>query len=210
MALFCCRYPWCVILTISGGRPSRGFSCHSRNIYISKDENRGEGSYSLANGRKCGHSGGWSVEGLYCKRSIQCLVSSEILTPHPLTARRACTPPPRLWWEGRTHSLGGEGVEGSLVRKTPETALYSIFVSTLCIGAKKSHKIELSPKIYRSIKFPATARGYRGNAVATVFTSLFSFLKAMLLTCRKMQHPLCASFTSLAYRKKPLTIYTMF
>jgi hypothetical protein len=25
-------------------------------IYISKDENRGEGSYSLANGRKCGHS----------------------------------------------------------------------------------------------------------------------------------------------------------
>jgi hypothetical protein len=25
-------------------------------IYISKDENRGEGSYSLGNGRKCGHS----------------------------------------------------------------------------------------------------------------------------------------------------------
>jgi hypothetical protein len=40
------------------------------------------------------------VEGLYCKRPIQCLVSSEILTPHPLTA----------WCSGRTHSLGGEGV----------------------------------------------------------------------------------------------------
>ncbi len=33
------------------------------------------------------------VEGLYCKRPIQCLASSEILTPHPLTARRVCTPP---------------------------------------------------------------------------------------------------------------------
>jgi hypothetical protein len=31
------------------------------------------------------------VEGLYCKRPIQCLVSSEILTPPPLTARRVCT-----------------------------------------------------------------------------------------------------------------------
>jgi hypothetical protein len=29
---------------------------------------------------------GNSVQGLYCKRPIQCLASSEILTPHPLTA----------------------------------------------------------------------------------------------------------------------------
>ncbi len=35
-----------------------------------------------------------SVEGLYCTRPIQCLASSEILTPHPLTAWRVCTPPP--------------------------------------------------------------------------------------------------------------------
>jgi hypothetical protein len=49
-----------------------------------------------------------TVEGLYCKRSIQCLASSEILTPHPLTARRVCNP--RLWCGGRAHSLGGEGV----------------------------------------------------------------------------------------------------
>ncbi len=33
------------------------------------------------------------VEGLYCKRPIQCLASSELLTPHPLTARRVCIPP---------------------------------------------------------------------------------------------------------------------
>jgi hypothetical protein len=69
-------------------------------------------------------------EGLYCKRPIQCLASSEILKPPP--------PPPsppgecvtlRLWCGGRTHSLGGEGVgRGSIVRKTPDTALYSIYV----------------------------------------------------------------------------------
>jgi hypothetical protein len=32
------------------------------------------------------------AEGLYCKRPIQCLASSKILTPHSLTARRVCTP----------------------------------------------------------------------------------------------------------------------
>ncbi len=37
-----------------------------------------------------------AVEGLYCKRPIQCLASSEMLTPHPLTARRVCVYPPPL------------------------------------------------------------------------------------------------------------------
>jgi hypothetical protein len=50
------------------------------------------------------------VEGLYCKRPIQCLASSDLLTPHPLTARRVCIS--RLWCGGRTHSLEGEGVGG--------------------------------------------------------------------------------------------------
>jgi hypothetical protein len=27
----------------------------------------------------------------YCKRPIQCLAATKILTPHPLTARRVCT-----------------------------------------------------------------------------------------------------------------------
>ncbi len=35
-----------------------------------------------------------AVERLYCKRPILCLASSKILTSHPLTARRVCTPPP--------------------------------------------------------------------------------------------------------------------
>ncbi len=34
--------------------------------------------------------------------------------------------PPGEWCGGRTHSLGGEGVGGSIFRKTPDTALYSI------------------------------------------------------------------------------------
>jgi hypothetical protein len=37
---------------------------------------------------------GQPVEGLYCKRPIQRLASSELLNPHPLTARRVyCVPP---------------------------------------------------------------------------------------------------------------------
>jgi hypothetical protein len=34
------------------------------------------------------------VARLYCKRPILCLASSKILIPHPLIARRVCTPPP--------------------------------------------------------------------------------------------------------------------
>jgi hypothetical protein len=50
------------------------------------------------------------VDGLYCKRPIQCLASSEILTPTP-SPPGECVPA-RLWCGGRTHSLGGEGVGG--------------------------------------------------------------------------------------------------
>jgi hypothetical protein len=50
-------------------------------------------------GGECLMGVGWGemglyVKGLYCKRPIQCLAFSEILTPHPLTARQVCTPPP--------------------------------------------------------------------------------------------------------------------
>ncbi len=58
-----------------------------------------------------------SVEGLYCKRPIQSLASSEILTP----------PPPHPLARGGEDTLarwrGGGGVTS---RKTPDTALYSI------------------------------------------------------------------------------------
>jgi hypothetical protein len=46
-----------------------------------------------------------TVGGLYCKRPIQCLASSELLTPTP-------SPPGECAGGGRTHSLGGEGAGG--------------------------------------------------------------------------------------------------
>ncbi len=70
-----------------------------------------------------------TVEGLYSKRPIQCLVSSELLTPHPLTARRGGLPLVR----GEDTLAAWRGGGGSLVRKTPDTALYSIYVITLCL-----------------------------------------------------------------------------
>ncbi len=70
-----------------------------------------------------------TVERLYCKRPIQCRASSKYWPP---TARRVSNP--RLWCRGRTHSLGGEGDGGSIFWKTPDTALYSTYVSTLLLG----------------------------------------------------------------------------
>ncbi len=67
------------------------------------------------------------VEGLYCKRLIQCLASSKILTPpHPLSARRVCNtyPPPLV--RGEDTLAGWREGGGSIVWKTPDTALYSI------------------------------------------------------------------------------------
>jgi hypothetical protein len=49
-------------------------------------------------------------------------------------------PPPHCG--GRTHSLGGERGGGSIFWKTPDTALYSTYVSTLCYLPLKVHKIE--------------------------------------------------------------------
>ncbi len=72
-----------------------------------------------------------TVEGLYCKRPIQCLASSEILTPHP-PHRPASVYPPPLWCGGRDTLARGRRGGGSIFRKTPYTAQYSIYVSTLC------------------------------------------------------------------------------
>jgi hypothetical protein len=52
------------------------------------------------------------VEGFYCKGPIQCLASSELLTPPPTPWPPGECVPPRLWCGGRTHSLGGEGGGG--------------------------------------------------------------------------------------------------
>jgi hypothetical protein len=52
--------------------------------------------------------------------------ASEILTPTPLTARRVCA-----FGAGGGHARRVERGWGSIVRKTPDTALYSIYLSTL-------------------------------------------------------------------------------
>jgi hypothetical protein len=57
-------------------------------------------------------------------------MSSEILIPHPLTAGRVCTPPPLVREEDTLAGWRGGG--GSIVRKTPDTALY-IYIRTLWI-----------------------------------------------------------------------------
>ncbi len=93
-----------------------------------KEEVRGEGYPLLVITQKWRNLAvTWTrVEGLYCKRTIQCLASSELLTlppPHPLTARRVCTTPPLV--RGKDTLARGRGGGGSIVRKTPDTALYS-------------------------------------------------------------------------------------
>ncbi len=75
-----------------------------------------------------------TVEGLYCKRPIQCLASSEIWPPH-LTARRVCPSP--VFGSGGGHTRWVERGWESKVRKTPDTALYSIYVSTLWSKPKR-------------------------------------------------------------------------
>ncbi len=60
---------------------------------------------------------------------MQCLASSELLTPHVY-------PPLRLWWGGRTHSLGGEGVGGNSLEDARHcSVLYTVYVSTLWLNA---------------------------------------------------------------------------
>jgi hypothetical protein len=86
------------------------------------------------------------VERLYCKRPILCLASSKILTPHPLTARRVCTPPPA----GGGHTRWVErGVEGQYFgrRQTQLCTLYIckyfvLAVECLAIFSSPLHKPE--------------------------------------------------------------------
>jgi hypothetical protein len=61
------------------------------------------------------------VEGLYCRRPIQCLASSKILTPPPLHRPGGYT----RWVER------GWGVNILEDARQADTALYSTYVSTL-------------------------------------------------------------------------------
>jgi hypothetical protein len=66
------------------------------------------------------------VEGLNCKRPVQCLAFTKILTTH--------TPsPPGECGAGEDTLAGCRGGRGSIFWKTPDTALYSTYASTLCL-----------------------------------------------------------------------------
>ncbi len=71
-----------------------------------------------------------NVEGSYCKRPIQCLASSKILTSHPHLPA-SVNPPPLM--RGKDTLAGWKGGGGSIFWKTPDTALYSTYVRTLCL-----------------------------------------------------------------------------
>jgi hypothetical protein len=73
------------------------------------------------------------VEGLNCKRPIQCLAFSKILTPNPLTARRVCTPRLSCGLDTLSGWRGGGG--GSILWYTPDTALNF----TLCLKVRAPH-----------------------------------------------------------------------
>jgi hypothetical protein len=64
------------------------------------------------------------------------------IDPHPLTAWGVCTPPPPLV-RGEDTLAGWRWVGGLIVRKTPDTALYSIYVSTLWISLFAFHFLAL-------------------------------------------------------------------
>ncbi len=69
----------------------------------------------------------YSVEGLYCKRPIQCLASSKIFTPTPSPPgeRVRVPPPPPPLVRGEDPLAGWRRGGGSIFLKTPDTALYS-------------------------------------------------------------------------------------
>ncbi len=58
-------------------------------------------------------------------------MSGVFRTIDPPPPHRPASVYPRLWCGGRTHLLGGEGSGGPNFWKTPDTALYSIYVSNL-------------------------------------------------------------------------------
>jgi hypothetical protein len=66
---------------------------------------------------------------IYCKRPIQCLASSKILTPHPVTARRMCTLPPLVRGEDTLAGWRGGGEVNSLEDARHCSVLCKYFVT---------------------------------------------------------------------------------
>jgi hypothetical protein len=89
------------------------------------------------------------------------------IDPPTLSPPGECVPP-RLWCGGKTHSLGGEGMgRGSIVWKTPDTALYSVYVSTLWLGMLRGGEGQC---ILVSVVFTTTPP----SAITAIFGSYLS------------------------------------
>ncbi len=104
---------------------------------------------------------GYSVEGLYCKKPIQCLTSSKILTPHPLSARQVCTP--RFWFGGKTHSLSGEGLGGQYFWRRQTLLCTLLYISTFWATVLQYNLFQSS-----KVKFP----NWRMHQVNYVFSAI--------------------------------------
>jgi hypothetical protein len=79
------------------------------------------------------------------------LASSKIFTPTPLTAHRVCTP--RLWCRGRKNSLGGEGGGGSIIWKTPGTALYSVHPQNVRFQNVRFQNVRFQNVRFQNVRF---------------------------------------------------------
>ncbi len=81
-------------------------------------------------GENCGNT-----KYLHLKSTEQCLASSELLTPHPLSTQRVGPlPVPKGGGGGGTHSPGGEWGGGSIVLWTPDIGLASYIIIPLRVA----------------------------------------------------------------------------
>ncbi len=79
----------------------------------------------------------------------------------PLTARRVCTKPP-FFVRGEDTLAGWRGGGGSIFWKTPDTALYSINVSTFWLAPQPSQHLP-----YLSFSLSSLYDGNRGGGAKT-------------------------------------------
>jgi hypothetical protein len=90
---------------------------------------------------------GGCVERLKCKRPLQCLAYSEILTPHPLNARRVCYPPPLV---RREYSLAGWRGGGGQYFGRRLTQLCTLHMWVLC-GWMYCNKSDCEEKMFKGL-----------------------------------------------------------
>ena len=111
---------------------------------------------------------------VYCKRPIQCLASSKILTPHPLTARRVCIPLPLV--RGKDKLAGWRGGWGINIL---EDARHSsvLYICKYFVGMSMERgRCSQNPAIQfhpSSTSLPIEAAGYFSTRMKRIFCASF-------------------------------------